>query len=76
MPSSLYFGGVILNPRLQHSVYRLEPVEALFVRDGKIAAVGRLSDLEALVTPQTRRVNLEGRMAGPRRPLADTSRAA
>ncbi len=65
MPSSLYFGGVILNPRLRHSVYRLEPVEALFVRDGKIAAVGRLSDLEALVTPQTRRVNLEGRILLP-----------
>jgi len=59
MSSSLIHGGTILNPSLQHSAFSLQPVEALFVQGGKIAAAGRLSDLENLATSHTQRVNLE-----------------
>lgn len=65
MPTSLITGGTILSPRLEGSVYSLEPVEALFIRDGRIAAVGRVSELENLVTPQAQKVNLEGRTLLP-----------
>ena len=61
----LLTGGTILNPSFQGSTFSLQPLEALFVRDGKIAAVGKLSDVEALATPDTRRVNLEGRTLLP-----------
>ena len=65
MPSSLLTGGTILNPSSLGSTFSLQPLEALFVRDGKIAAVGKLSDVETLATPDTRRVNLEGRTLLP-----------
>lgn len=46
------------------SVITMEPIrpraEAVAVADGKILAVGALSDLEGLRTPYTRVVNLEG----------------
>jgi predicted amidohydrolase YtcJ len=65
MPSSLYFGGSLLSPTLEGSAYTLRPLEALFVQDGRIAAVGRLSDLENLAGPDTRRIHLEGRTLLP-----------
>lgn len=65
MPSSLFFGGNILSPTLQGSAYVLQPLEALLVRDGKIAAVGRLAEVENLATPDTKRINLEGRTLLP-----------
>lgn len=61
MPFSLITGGTILFPGLEGSVYRLASVEALFIRDGRIAAAGRMSELESLATSQTQRINLEGR---------------
>ena len=66
MPSSaILHGGKILNPSLQLSAFSLQPIEALFIQDGKILATGKLSDLENLATPQTKRVNLEGRTLLP-----------
>lgn len=65
MPSSLLYGGQILSPDLRRSTFDLRPSESLLIRDGKIAAVGKLSDLENLATPDTRRVNLEGRTLLP-----------
>jgi predicted amidohydrolase YtcJ len=65
MPSSLITGGTILSPGLEGSVYSLASVEALFIRDGRIAAAGRMSDLENLSTSQTQRINLEGRTLLP-----------
>ena len=43
----------------------LESPEALAVRDGKIVAVGNLSDLEPMIGPNTKRVNLDGRALLP-----------
>jgi predicted amidohydrolase YtcJ len=65
MPSSLITGGTILSPGLEGSVYSLARVEALFIRDGRIAAAGRMSELESLATSQTQRINLEGRTLLP-----------
>lgn len=65
MPSSLFHGGTILSPSLQSSAFSLQPLEALLVRDGRIAGAGKLSDLEPLATPDTKRINLEGRTLLP-----------
>ncbi|MDW8426009.1 MAG: amidohydrolase [Meiothermus sp.] len=65
MSNLLFYGGSILNPKRQAGAYRLERLEALLVREGRIAAVGRLSDLEPLAPPGTQRVNLEGRLLLP-----------
>ncbi len=43
----------------------LENPEALLVRNGKILALGNLSDLEPLIGPDTKRVHLEGRALLP-----------
>jgi predicted amidohydrolase YtcJ len=64
-PSGLLHGGNILNPTLQDGVYSLQPIEALFVADGKIVAAGRMADLENLVTSNTERINLESRTLLP-----------
>jgi len=40
-------------------------VEALAVRDGKIVALGRDADMEMLIGPDTRLIDLEGRTAIP-----------
>src|SRR5690348_13032102 len=40
-------------------------VEALALRDGKVLAAGQLSDVEMLVGPGTRRIELRGRLAIP-----------
>jgi predicted amidohydrolase YtcJ len=61
MPSSLITGGTILSPGLEGSVYSLASVEALVIGDGRIAAAGRMSELDGLATSQTQRINLEGR---------------
>jgi hypothetical protein len=61
MPSSLITVGTILCPGLEALVYSLASVEALFICDGRIAAAGRMSELESLTTSQTQRINLEGR---------------
>ena len=39
--------------------------EALALRDGKVLAAGRLSDVEMLAGPGTRRIDLRGRLAIP-----------
>lgn len=65
MPQRLLFGGTILSPTLEGSSYVLKPLEALLIRDGRIAAVGRLSEVEHLVTPDTQRIHLEGRTLLP-----------
>ena len=65
MPQSLFFGGNILSPTLQGSNYALNPLESLLIQEGRIAATGRLSDLENLAKPGTRRVDLEGRILLP-----------
>lgn len=42
MPSSaLIHDGNILNPALQDGVYSLQPIESLFIADGKIVAAGK-----------------------------------
>ncbi|GIW29213.1 MAG: hypothetical protein KatS3mg070_2576 [Meiothermus sp.] len=65
MPQHLLFGGNILSPTLEGSGYVLKPLEALLIREGKIAAVGRLSEVEHLTTPDTQRIHLEGRTVLP-----------
>lgn len=65
MPQHLLFGGNILSPTLEGSSYVLKPLEALFIRDGRIAAAGRLSEVEHLATPNTQRIHLEGRTVLP-----------
>lgn len=65
MPQHLFFGGTIRSPTLGGSGYLLKPLEALLIRDGRIVAAGRLSDLENLAKPDTQRVNLEGRTLLP-----------
>ena len=57
---ALFFGGTILtmDPKL--------PVaEAMIVRDGRIAALGTESELDALVDPDAKRVNLHGQTLLP-----------
>ena len=57
---TLYFGGHIL------TMDRQQPeVQALAVRDGRIAALGTTQALESLVGLQTRRVDLKGRTLLP-----------
>lgn len=58
---TLIYGGPILNPTLGG----LEPIQALLVQGGKITAAGKLSDVENLTTPSTRRLHLEGRTLLP-----------
>lgn len=58
---TLIYGGPILNPTLGG----LEPIQALLVQGGKITAAGKLSDIENLTTPSTRRMHLEGRTLLP-----------
>ncbi|MER3480985.1 MAG: amidohydrolase [Meiothermus sp.] len=57
---TLIYGGTILNPG---------PVpgrlEALFIAGGKIVAAGKLSEIENLATPTTKRLHLEGRTLLP-----------
>ncbi len=64
MSHLLLYGGAILNPYLRNGVYGLEPLEALLVRNGRIAATGRLADLENLA-PSVQKVHLEGRILLP-----------
>ncbi|MBO1436155.1 amidohydrolase [Meiothermus sp. CFH 77666] len=64
MSELLFHGGAILNPRLKGARYALEPLEALLVRRGRIAATGRLSDLESLA-PSAQKVHLEGHLLLP-----------
>lgn len=56
----VFYGGTIrtFEPELENP-------EALAARDGKIVALGRRSDLEQMIGPDTRRVNLEGRALLP-----------
>lgn len=65
MSSALLSGGTILNPKHQGSSYSLERLEALFIQNGKIIATGKLSDIENLALPDTKRLNLEGRTLLP-----------
>ncbi|MCX7783351.1 MAG: amidohydrolase [Meiothermus sp.] len=65
MSDLLFYGGSILNPRLQDGVYRLERLEALLIQNGKIAATGKQSDLENLAPPGTKRIRLDGRTLLP-----------
>jgi predicted amidohydrolase YtcJ len=46
-------------------VYDSAPAEALAVREGKIAAIGRSADIRALAGPSTRIVDLAGRTVIP-----------
>ena len=59
---TLLFGGTIisLDPSGNEG-----PVEALLVKGGRIAAMGRLADIEAASRPGIRRINLAGRTLLP-----------
>jgi len=59
-PDTLFFGGDIITVNDQQP-----QVEALTVYQGKIQALGKLSAIEKLVGPKTRRVNLKGRTLMP-----------
>lgn len=65
MSRLLIYGGPILNPSLREGVCGLEALEALVVQNGQILAAGRLQDLEPLATPDTKHINLEGRILLP-----------
>ncbi|GIW36032.1 MAG: hypothetical protein KatS3mg073_0177 [Meiothermus sp.] len=65
MSRLLLYGGQILNPSRREGVYRLEPLEALYVQNGRIAATGALSDLLNLAPPGTPQLHLEGRTLLP-----------
>jgi len=54
---------ILLNGKIV--VYDAEPAQALAVRDGKIAALGRDSDIRALAGPSTRVIDLAGRTVIP-----------
>src|SRR5688572_28962848 len=54
---------ILLNGKIV--VYDATPAEALAVRDGKIAALGRDRDIRALAGPGTRVVDLGGRTVIP-----------
>ena len=45
--------------------YGAAPVQALAIRDGRIAAVGSTADIHALAGPNTRTIDLEGRTVIP-----------
>lgn len=60
MSRLLLYGGQILNPSGREGVYRLEPLEAVLVQNGRIAAAGASADLEALAPPKTQRIHLQG----------------
>ncbi|WP_157863292.1 amidohydrolase [Bradyrhizobium tropiciagri] len=46
--------------RVQTCDFRTPPQEAIFVRDGKVAAVGTLADLEKVAKPNIDRIDVEG----------------
>jgi predicted amidohydrolase YtcJ len=54
---------ILLNGKIVR--YDAQPAEALAVRDGKIAALGRTTDIRALAGPATRVVDLGGRTVIP-----------
>jgi predicted amidohydrolase YtcJ len=59
MTDQLFHNGPI------HTISSQIPAEALLTRDGKIFAVGKLSDLETLTNSSTQKINLEGRALLP-----------
>jgi predicted amidohydrolase YtcJ len=54
---------ILLNGKIVR--YDAEPAQALAVRDGKIAALGRTRDIHALAGPSTRVIDLAGRTVIP-----------
>jgi len=54
---------VLLNGKIVQ--YDAAPAEALAVRDGRIAAIGRSADIRALAGPATRVIDLSGRTVIP-----------
>ena len=54
---------ILVNGKLV--VYDGAPAQALAVRDGKIAAIGDVSDIRALAGPSTRVIDLDGRTVIP-----------
>ncbi len=60
MADAIYYGGPILT--MNDAAPR---AGALAVKDGKIAAIGTLQDVERLAGPQTRSVDLQGRTMLP-----------
>jgi predicted amidohydrolase YtcJ len=59
MTDQLFHNGPI------HTISSQIPAEALLTRDGKIFAVGKLSDLETMTNLSTKKINLEGRALLP-----------
>ncbi|WP_027891615.1 amidohydrolase [Calidithermus chliarophilus] len=60
---TLIYGGTILNPGPAPG--GLEALEAVALREGRVLAAGRMSELEPLLSPATRRVDLEGQTLLP-----------
>jgi predicted amidohydrolase YtcJ len=60
---TLIYGGTILDPGPAPG--GLEALEALALREGRILAAGRMGELEPLLSPATRRIDLEGRTLLP-----------
>ena len=54
---------ILLNGKIV--TYDAAPAEALAVRDGRIAAIGRSADIRALAGPGTRVIDLGGRTVIP-----------
>ncbi|WP_018467491.1 amidohydrolase [Calidithermus timidus] len=60
---TLIYRGTILNPAPAPG--GLEALEAVALRGGRVLAAGRMSELEPLLSPATRRVDLEGQTLLP-----------
>ncbi|RIH87564.1 amidohydrolase [Calidithermus roseus] len=60
---TLIYGGTILNPGPAPG--GLETLEAVALREGSVLAAGRVSELEPLLSPTTRRIDLEGQTLLP-----------
>jgi predicted amidohydrolase YtcJ len=63
--SSLFADRVLLNGRILTVDAADSVAEALAIKDGKILAVGRSRDIEALAGPATERIDLHGMTATP-----------